>query len=102
MTYSLIAERRRHAPRGADGGEPGLPGRDTIDGRAIPGKLTGVLAPVSGCASKPPAGAVSARSPSVLATTAARLAERPKKAADLQGIWDFRLDFVSFRCRPPC
>jgi N-methylhydantoinase B len=43
MTYSLIAERRRHSPRGADGGEPGLPGRDSIDGRAIPGKSTGVL-----------------------------------------------------------
>ena len=43
MTFSLIAERRRHAPRGADGGGPGLPGRDWIDGRAIPGKLTGTL-----------------------------------------------------------
>jgi N-methylhydantoinase B len=43
MTYSLIAERRRHAPRGADGGEPGLPGRDSIDGDSIPGKATGTL-----------------------------------------------------------
>ncbi len=43
MTFSLIAERRRHAPRGADGGEPGLPGRDSIDGRTIPGKSTGAL-----------------------------------------------------------
>jgi N-methylhydantoinase B len=43
MTYSLIAERRRHAPRGAAGGEPGLPGRDFIDGRPIPGKATGTL-----------------------------------------------------------
>jgi N-methylhydantoinase B len=43
MTFSLIAERRRHAPRGAGGGEPGLPGRDSIDGRAIPGKTTGAL-----------------------------------------------------------
>ena len=64
MTYSLIAERRRHAPRGARGGEPGLPGHDSIDGRTIPGKSTGVLAPVSGFASKRPAGAVSARVPS--------------------------------------
>jgi N-methylhydantoinase B len=44
MTYSLIAERRRHRPRGAAGGEPGLPGRDRIDGRPIPGKATGTLA----------------------------------------------------------
>jgi N-methylhydantoinase B len=30
MTFSLIAERRRHSPRGADGGEPGAPGRDCL------------------------------------------------------------------------
>jgi N-methylhydantoinase A/oxoprolinase/acetone carboxylase beta subunit/N-methylhydantoinase B/oxoprolinase/acetone carboxylase alpha subunit len=45
MTFSLIAERRRHAPRGVDGGEPGLPGRDSIDGRPLPGKATGTLKP---------------------------------------------------------
>jgi N-methylhydantoinase B len=45
MTFSLIAERRRHPPRGARGGRPGLPGRDSIDGQAIPGKLTGTLEP---------------------------------------------------------
>jgi N-methylhydantoinase B len=45
MTYSLIAERRRRRPRGADGGEPGLAGRDFIDGEPIPGKSTGVLRP---------------------------------------------------------
>jgi N-methylhydantoinase B len=44
MTYSLIAERRRHAPRGAGGGQDGQPGRDLIDGRPIPGKSTGTLA----------------------------------------------------------
>ncbi len=45
MTFSLIAERRRHAPRGAGGGRPGLPGADSIDGRRVPGKLTGTLEP---------------------------------------------------------
>ena len=45
MTFSLIAERRRHPPRGAGGGRPGLPGADSIDGRRIPGKLTGTLEP---------------------------------------------------------
>jgi N-methylhydantoinase B len=30
MTFSLIGERRRHAPPGAHGGEPGKPGRDTL------------------------------------------------------------------------
>jgi len=45
MTFSLIAERRRHRPRGAGGGRPGLAGRDSIDGQTIPGKLTGTLKP---------------------------------------------------------
>ncbi len=43
VTFSLIAERRRHAPRGAGGGEPGMTGRDRLDGRALPGKATGTL-----------------------------------------------------------
>jgi N-methylhydantoinase B len=43
IAFSLIAERRRHAPRGADGGQPGAPGRDLLDGLALPGKATGVL-----------------------------------------------------------
>lgn len=43
MTFSLIAERRRHPPRGAAGGEPGACGRDTLDGRPLPGKATGTL-----------------------------------------------------------
>jgi N-methylhydantoinase B len=45
MTFSLIAERRAHGPRGAGGGRPGLPGVDSIDGQRIPGKLTGALGP---------------------------------------------------------
>jgi len=45
MTFSLIAERRRHRPRGAGGGEPGACGHDTLDGRALPPKATGTLLP---------------------------------------------------------
>jgi N-methylhydantoinase B len=45
MSFSLIAERRRHAPRGAEGGEPGLTGRDLLDGEALPAKTSGILAP---------------------------------------------------------
>ncbi len=45
MTYSLIAERRRHPPRGADGGQPGACGRDTLDGQPLPTKSTGTLRP---------------------------------------------------------
>jgi N-methylhydantoinase B len=43
MTFSLIAERRRHRPRGAAGGEPGAPGRDCLDGDPLPGKAAGTL-----------------------------------------------------------
>jgi len=43
MSFSLIAERRRHPPRGAAGGAGGEPGRDTLDGRALPAKATGTL-----------------------------------------------------------
>ncbi|HEX3451822.1 MAG TPA: hydantoinase B/oxoprolinase family protein [Solirubrobacteraceae bacterium] len=43
MSYSLIAERRRHAPRGAAGGQPGERGRDLIDGQPLPGKSAGTL-----------------------------------------------------------
>ena len=43
MSFSLIAERRRHAPAGALGGEPGARGRDQLDGRSLPGKATGTL-----------------------------------------------------------
>jgi N-methylhydantoinase B len=45
MTYSLIAERRRHPPPGAQGGAPGSSGVDEIDGHRIPGKSTGTLHP---------------------------------------------------------
>jgi N-methylhydantoinase B len=45
MTFSLIAERRRHAPRGAHGGNDGARGRDLLDGRLLTGKATGTLRP---------------------------------------------------------
>ena len=45
MRYSLITERRRHAPPGADGGEPGARGRNLINGEELPGKASGTLAP---------------------------------------------------------
>jgi N-methylhydantoinase B len=43
MTYSLITERRRHAPPGADGGDPGAPGRNLLDGEELPPKAIGQL-----------------------------------------------------------
>lgn len=44
MRYSLIAERRRHRPHGAAGGNDGELGSDSIDGAPIPGKSVGELA----------------------------------------------------------
>ena len=43
MTYSLITERRRHAPAGAAGGRPGAKGRNLLDGEELPPKATGEL-----------------------------------------------------------
>jgi N-methylhydantoinase B len=48
MSFSLIGERRRHAPPGANGGEPGKPGRDMLIGldgepQGLPAKTTGRL-----------------------------------------------------------
>jgi N-methylhydantoinase B len=43
LSFSLITERRRHAPPGAHGGEPGARGRNLLDGRELPGKVTGTL-----------------------------------------------------------
>jgi N-methylhydantoinase B len=45
MRYSLITERRRHAPPGADGGEPGAPGRNLLNGNELPAKASGALEP---------------------------------------------------------
>jgi N-methylhydantoinase B len=45
MRFSLITERRRHAPPGADGGEPGAPGRNLLNGDELPAKASGTLSP---------------------------------------------------------
>jgi N-methylhydantoinase B len=45
MRYSLITERRRHAPPGADGGEPAAPGRNLLNGEELPAKASGTLQP---------------------------------------------------------
>jgi N-methylhydantoinase B len=45
MRYSLITERRRHAPPGADGGHPGAPGRNLLNGRELAAKASGTLRP---------------------------------------------------------
>ncbi|MEK6228060.1 MAG: hydantoinase B/oxoprolinase family protein, partial [Actinomycetota bacterium] len=43
MRYSLITERRRHAPSGADGGEDGARGRNLLNGEELPPKASGTL-----------------------------------------------------------
>jgi N-methylhydantoinase B len=45
MSFSLITERRRHAPRGASGGGDGAPGRNSLNGEELPAKATGSLRP---------------------------------------------------------
>jgi N-methylhydantoinase B len=43
MRYSLITERRRHAPRGHDGGEDAAPGRNSHTDKPLPSKAEGEL-----------------------------------------------------------
>jgi N-methylhydantoinase B len=43
MRYTLIGERRRHPPRGRDGGGDGAKGADFLNGERLPGKAEGAL-----------------------------------------------------------
>jgi N-methylhydantoinase B len=45
MSYTLITERRRHAPRGRDGGADGQPGRNLLNGEPLASKAAGELRP---------------------------------------------------------
>jgi N-methylhydantoinase B len=45
MTFTLITERRRHPPRGRDGGADGAPGRNLLNGEELPSKCAGELRP---------------------------------------------------------
>ena len=45
MRYSLLTERRRHAPPGAAGGAPGARGRNLLDGAELGPKAIGSLRP---------------------------------------------------------
>jgi len=45
MRFSLITERRRHPPRGREGGADGEPGRNLLDGEPLPSKASGELSP---------------------------------------------------------
>jgi N-methylhydantoinase B/oxoprolinase/acetone carboxylase alpha subunit len=104
MTFSLIAERRRHPPRGARGGEPGACGRDLLDGAPLPGKATGTLragqrlrveTPERPPGGPAPACQIRPAKRSVVRSLRLQFVANAKLSAYLQGIWDFRLDFVS-------
>jgi N-methylhydantoinase B/oxoprolinase/acetone carboxylase alpha subunit len=43
MEASVIAERRRRAPAGREGGEDGSPGATLLNGEPLPGKWAGAL-----------------------------------------------------------
>ena len=43
MGFTLITERRRHPPRGRDGGSDGATGRNLLNGELLPSKCEGVL-----------------------------------------------------------
>ncbi len=43
MSYTLIGERRRHRPRGREGGEDGAAGNDYLNGEPLPSKSEGTM-----------------------------------------------------------
>jgi N-methylhydantoinase B len=43
--FSIVSERRAHAPKGAHGGEPAQVGRNLVNGGDLPAKVTGTLEP---------------------------------------------------------
>jgi N-methylhydantoinase B len=43
MSFTLITERRRHAPKGRGGGANGEPGRNLLNGEELPSKVAGRL-----------------------------------------------------------
>jgi N-methylhydantoinase B len=45
MCFTLIAERRRHPPRGRNGGSDGATGANLLNGAPLPGKAAGELQP---------------------------------------------------------
>jgi N-methylhydantoinase B len=45
MRFTLITERRRHAPRGRGEGEDGAPGANLLNGEPLPSKAAGDLGP---------------------------------------------------------
>ncbi len=45
MRFTLLTERRRHAPKGSNGAENGAPGANFLNDRPLPGKADGELAP---------------------------------------------------------
>ena len=45
LTFTLLTERRTHAPRGREGGEDGRPGRNLLNGEQLPSKTAGELRP---------------------------------------------------------
>lgn len=45
MRFTLITERRRHAPAGRRGGSDGEPGRNLLNGEPLPSKTSGQLKP---------------------------------------------------------
>ncbi|HEY0277552.1 MAG TPA: hydantoinase B/oxoprolinase family protein [Solirubrobacterales bacterium] len=47
MRFTLLTERRRRGPRGRDGGDDGASGRNVLNGRLVPSKSEGNLAPGS-------------------------------------------------------
>ncbi len=63
MSFSLLTERRRHAPPGAAGGAPGARGRNLLDDEELPPKAGGELRPGQRLRIETPGGGGHGRAP---------------------------------------
>jgi N-methylhydantoinase B len=64
LSFTLITERRSHAPRGRNGGADGLPGRNLLNGEPLPSKAAGELRPGDRLRLETPGGGGFGRQPS--------------------------------------
>jgi N-methylhydantoinase B len=77
MDFTLITERRRHAPRGREGGADGKPGTNLLNGETLPSKAAGELRPGDRLRIETPGGGGYGRAGVSPATQPARPRTRP-------------------------
>ena len=89
MRFTLITERRRHAPRGRDGGDDGAPGRNLLNGEELPAKGDGELEPGDRLRIETPGGGGLAAGPRIAAYSHGRRPDGLNRRCDAY-MWQLR------------